>query len=65
MLAGLQHHLVQAQTEDRCCRRRRCQRCRALRPIKDSKRTVNAVAVPGLTVCPSCISGVAPIRFGR
>jgi hypothetical protein len=37
VLAGLQHHLVQAQTEDHCCRRRRCQRCGALRPIKDKR----------------------------
>jgi hypothetical protein len=34
VLAGLQHHLVQAQAEDHCCRRRRCQRCGAPRPIK-------------------------------
>jgi hypothetical protein len=37
VLAGLQHHLVQAQTEDHCCRRGRCQRCGALRPIKDKR----------------------------
>jgi len=37
VLAGLQHHLVQAQTEDHCCRRRRCQRCRAPRLIKDKR----------------------------
>ena len=37
VLAGLQHHLVQAQTEDHCCRRRRCQRCGTLRPIKDKR----------------------------
>jgi len=37
VLAGLQHHLVQAQTEDHCCRRRRCQRCGAPRPIKDKR----------------------------
>jgi hypothetical protein len=24
VLAGLQHHLVQAQTKDHCCRRPRC-----------------------------------------
>ena len=34
MLAGLQHHLVQAQTEDHCRRRRRCG---APRPIKDKR----------------------------
>jgi hypothetical protein len=37
MLAGLQHHLIQAQTEDHCRRRRRCQRCGAPRPIKDRR----------------------------
>ena len=37
VLAGLQHHLVQAQTEDHCCRRRRCQRCGVPRPIKDKR----------------------------
>ena len=35
VFAGLLHHLVQAQTEDHCRRRRRCQRCGAPRPIKD------------------------------
>ena len=37
MLVGLQHHLVQAQTEDHCWRRRRCQRCGTPRPIKDKR----------------------------
>ena len=37
VLAGLQHRLVQAQTEDHSCRRRRCQRCGAPRPIKDKR----------------------------
>jgi hypothetical protein len=37
VLAGLQHHLVQAATEDHCHRRRRCQRCGAPRPIKDRR----------------------------
>jgi hypothetical protein len=37
VLAGLQHDLVQAQTEDHCWRRRRCQRCGAFRPIKDKR----------------------------
>ena len=35
VLSRLQHHLVQAQTEDHCHRRRRCPRCGAQRPIKD------------------------------
>jgi len=34
-LAGLQSHLVQAQTEEHCRNRRRCQRCGAQRPLKD------------------------------
>ena len=37
VLAGLQQHLVRAQTEDHCFRRRRCQRCGATRPIKDKR----------------------------
>jgi hypothetical protein len=37
VLAGLQHHLVQAQTEDHCRRRRRCHRCGTPRPIKDQR----------------------------
>ena len=37
MLAGLQHRLVEAQTEDHCHRRRRCQRCEASRPMKDKR----------------------------
>lgn len=37
VLAGLQHRLVEAQTEDHCHRRRRCQRCEASRPMKDKR----------------------------
>jgi len=37
LLAALQVHLVQAQAEDHCGRRRRCQRCGALRPIKGQR----------------------------
>ena len=37
MLAGMQHQLVEAQTEDHCHRRRRCHRCRASRPMKDKR----------------------------
>jgi hypothetical protein len=37
VLAGLQHHLVWAQTGVHCCRRRQCQRCGAPRPIKDKR----------------------------
>jgi hypothetical protein len=37
ILAGLQRHLVQAQTEDHCRLRRCCQRCGAQRPLKDAR----------------------------
>jgi hypothetical protein len=37
LLAGLQLHVIQAQTEDHCGRRRRCQRCGTPRPIKDKR----------------------------
>jgi hypothetical protein len=37
VLAGLQYHLVQAQTEDHCRRRRQCLRCGTPRPIKDRR----------------------------
>jgi len=46
VLAGLQRHLVQAQAEDHCRRRRRCQRCGAPRPIKD-KRTRRLLSLFG------------------
>src|SRR5689334_23420062 len=36
LLAELQHHLVQAQTEEYCSRRR-CPRCGAQRPLKDRR----------------------------
>ena len=58
VLAGLQHDLVQAQTEDHCCRRRRCQRCGTPRPIKDkrSRRLVSlfgtvTVSAPRFEAC--------------
>src|SRR3978361_758583 len=35
LLAALQVHLVQAQAEDHCRHRRRCQRCGTQRPLKD------------------------------
>ena len=35
ILAGLQHHLVQAQSEDYCRQRRVCSHCRLQRPLKD------------------------------
>ena len=34
-LAGLHHHLVEAQTEEYCRSRRCCQHCGAQRPLKD------------------------------
>jgi hypothetical protein len=37
-LAGLQRHLVQAQTEEHCRSRRRCLHCGAQRPLKDVRR---------------------------
>ncbi|MFL5289495.1 MAG: hypothetical protein ACJ8AW_53195 [Rhodopila sp.] len=37
LLAELQRHLVQAQTEEYCRSRRRCQRCGAQRPLKDRR----------------------------
>jgi hypothetical protein len=37
-LAGLQRHLVQAQAEEHCRSRRRCDYCGAQRPLKDFRR---------------------------
>jgi hypothetical protein len=37
-LAGLQHHLIQAQVEDHCRERRRCSHCGSQRSIKDIRR---------------------------
>ena len=58
MLAAVQRHLVGAQTEDHCRRRRRCQRCGAQRPLKDqrSRRLVSLfgtveVRAPRFTPC--------------
>jgi hypothetical protein len=58
VLAGLQRRLVEAQTEDHCHRRRRCQRCEASRPMKDKRSrrlltlfgTVN-VSAPRFELC--------------
>jgi hypothetical protein len=36
-LAGLQRHLVQAQAEEHCRSRRRCDHCGAQRPLKDCR----------------------------
>jgi hypothetical protein len=58
MLAAVQRHLVRAQTEDHCRRRRHCQRCGARRPLKDqrSRRLVSLfgaveVRAPRFTPC--------------
>src|ERR1700710_225281 len=58
LLAALQVHLVQAQSEDHCRHRRRCQRCGAQRPLKDqrSRRLVSLfgtveVRAPRFTPC--------------
>lgn len=58
MLAAVQRHLVQAQTEDHCRLRRCCQRCGAQRPLKDvrSRRLVSLfgtvpVRAPRFTPC--------------
>ena len=37
VLAGLQRHVVQAQTEEHCQARRRCPRCGGQRPLKDRR----------------------------
>jgi hypothetical protein len=37
-LAGLQRHLIQAQAEEHCRSRRRCDYCGAQRPLKDFRR---------------------------
>jgi hypothetical protein len=58
LLAALQVHLVQAQAEDHCRGRRRCQHCGAQRPLKDqrSRRSVSLfgtveVRAPRFTPC--------------
>jgi len=58
LLAALQVHLVQAQAEDHCRHRRRCQRCGAQRPLKDqrSRRLVSLfgtveVRAPRISPC--------------
>jgi hypothetical protein len=58
MLAAVQRHLVQAQTQDHCHRQRRCQRCGMQRPLKDvrSRRLVSLfgtvkVRAPRFTPC--------------
>jgi hypothetical protein len=47
LLAALQVHLIQAQAEDHSRRRRRCQRCGALRPLKDRLSAIGVVVRHG------------------
>ena len=55
LLAALQVHLVQAQAEDDCHRRRRCQRCGAQRPLKDQRsRRLVSVFGTGESRAPRC-----------
>jgi hypothetical protein len=63
ILAETQRHLVQAQTEDHCRRRRVCQRCQARRPLKDvrSRRLVSlfgtvAVKAPRFKPCQCAVT---------
>ena len=63
ILAATQRHLVQAQTEDHCRRRRVCQRCQARRPLKDvrSRRLVSlfgtvAVKAPRFKPCQCAVT---------
>ena len=59
LLAALQVHLVQAQAEDHCHRRRRYPRCGAQRPLKDqrSRRLVSLFGT--VTVCSISAEGSA------
>ena len=44
LLAGVQRHLVQARVSEYCALRRRCSRCRGLRPLKDTRtRRLNSL----------------------
>ena len=65
-LAGLQRHLVQAQTEEHCRNRRRCQRCGSQRPLKDMRRRRLASLFGVVEVCAPrfgpCRCGVASRR---
>ena len=61
-LAGLQRHLVQAQaqTEEHCRNRRRCQRCGAQRPLKDMRRR-RLASLFGVVECVSACK-IDPLR---
>jgi hypothetical protein len=61
-LAGLQRHLVQAQTDEHCRSRRRCQYCGAQRPFKDIRPRrltslfgVVGVRAPRFGPCRCCV----------
>ena len=44
LLADVQRHLVQARVSEYCALRRRCSRCRGLRPLKDTRtRRLNSL----------------------
>jgi hypothetical protein len=44
LLAGVQRHLIQARVAEYCALRRRCSRCRHLRPLKDTRaRRLNSL----------------------
>jgi hypothetical protein len=67
LLAELQRHLVQAQTEEYCRSQRRCPRCGAQRPLKDRRPRqlrslfgVVAVRAPRFAPC-RCSPGHRPI----
>jgi len=71
LLAALQVHLVQAQAEDHCRRRRRCQRCGAQRPLKDqrSRRLVSLfgtveIRAPRFTPCRCAVTGRRTLNCG-
>ena len=49
-LAGLQRHLVRAQAEEHCRRRRRCDYCGAQRPLKGSGAIYRPFYPPGRLV---------------
>lgn len=63
-LAGLQRRLVQAQVEERCRSRRRCDHCGAQRPLKDfrRRRLASLFGVGGFVPPVSAPAGVASRR---
>src|SRR4051794_28823863 len=51
LLAELQRHLIQAQTEEYCRSRRRCPRCGAQRPLKDRRPRQLRSLFGAVTIC--------------